>query len=136
MSRRQRKLMRRQLSTQNTTPLQTRLVTAILKLPRIARIVISLLFALAVTLALSPIVDNIYLTYMFTPETVIVPALVSTAFGIVMYVLGWQLIIGTVGENPPARFIILWYVGIGVLAIFLVAVWMVSGITIGNAPTI
>jgi hypothetical protein len=121
---------------QPSTPLPTRLVAAILNLPRITRIFISLFFALAVTLALSPIVDNIYLTYMFTPETVIAPALLSTVFGLVMYVLGWQLIIGPVGENPPARFIILWYVGVGALAILLVAVWVVNGINVGNAPTV
>lgn len=117
-----------------STPAYVPWVDRLLKLPRLARIGIAALFALSVTLALSPIVDGIYLNFLFTPETVMVPALVSAGFGLVMYVVGWQLIVGYVGEMPPARLVILWYVGVGVLALVLVMILLVTGFASGNAP--
>jgi len=116
-------------------PVYMQFIHRVLGLPRLARIGIAALFALAVTLTISPIVDTLYLSYLYTPETVIAPALVSTGFGLVMYFVGWQLIIGPVGEIPPARMMVLWYVGIGVLAIAIVVLWLVTGVTSGNAPT-
>jgi hypothetical protein len=112
-----------------------KIVHQVLSLPRLARIGIAVLFALAVTLTISPVVDTIYLTYLYTPKSVIAPAFVSTAFGLVMYFVGWQLIIGNVGEIPPARMMVLWYVGIGTVAIGVIVLWLITGVTSGNAPT-
>jgi|FLYN01.1.fsa_nt_gi hypothetical protein len=111
------------------------LVHKLLRLPRLGRIGLTTLFALAVTLALSPIIDSIYLRYLFTPETVLFPALASAGFGLAMYIVGWLLMIGPVGEALPARTVILWYVGVGILAVLLVLVWLITGIASGNAPT-
>jgi hypothetical protein len=52
-----------------------------------------------------------------------------------MYLVGWQLIVGPVGEIPPARKMVLWYVGIGALSIALVVLWLITGVASGNAPT-
>lgn len=109
-----------------------RLIHAVLRLPRIWRIILAAIFALATTLALSPIVDAIYLRYLFTEGTRIVPSLVSAGFGLAMYVSGWLLIVGTVGEDPQARFAVLWYFVLGTLAILLTVLWMVQGLTILN----
>jgi hypothetical protein len=112
-----------------------RFVQRLLGLPRLGRIAIIALFAIAITLALNPIIDTVYLNYLYTPETVIAPALVAVAFGLAMYLVGWQLMVGTVGETPPARLVVLWYVGIGALAILLIVVWLITGVSSGNAPT-
>ena len=74
---------------------QSRLVGFIVRWPRLVRILTVALFALAVTLALSPLVDYIYDRYFFSMETRVVPSLVSSGFGLVMYLLGWWLMVGT-----------------------------------------
>jgi len=130
MSRKQR-----QQAVTRKLPAHEQFVLWLLGLPRIGRIGVAALFALVVTLAVSPIIDTIYLRYLYTPESVLAPALVSTGFGLAMYFVGWQLIIGTVGEIPPARMVVLWYVGVGVLAFVLVVVWLITGFASGNAPT-
>lgn len=118
-----------------SVPLHSQLINQILSVPRVGRIALSMVFALAVTLALNPIIDSIYLRYLYTPETALAPALVALGFGLAMYFVGWQLFIGLPGETPPARLVILWYVGVGALAVLLVAVWLVTGFASGNAPT-
>ncbi len=109
-----------------------RVIDWILSLPRIIRIVIAIVFALCVTLALSPMIDMIYMESFFNPETVIVPSLVSAAFGLAMYVLGWRFLIGTVGEKPQARLFVLWYIALGLMAFAVVAILVVRGVTILN----
>jgi hypothetical protein len=116
--------------------LHEQLVDSLVSLPRLARIGLAIVFTLAVTLALSPIVDSIYLRYLYTPETVLAPALVSVAFGLAMYLVGWHVLVGMSGETPPARLVILWYVGIGALAVLLVTLWLITGVASGNAPTL
>lgn len=104
----------------------------ILNLPRIVRIMIATAFALCVTLALSPMIDMIYMDFFFSPGTVIMPSLVSAAFGLGMYVLGWRFLIGTVGEKPQVRLFILWYFALGLMALAVVAILIVRGVTIIN----
>lgn len=113
-------------------PFQIRLIERVLHLPRLGRIVICALFALAVTLALSPLIDEIYLRFFFTSGTVILPSLVSAAFGLVMYMTGWWLIVGTVGETPPVRLVILWYLAVGILAILVVIILVFRGVSLLN----
>jgi hypothetical protein len=122
-------------SVSKSLSLDARLTNQLLSVPRIGRIALSIVFALAVTLALNPIIDSIYLRYLYTPETALAPALVAAGFGLAMYFVGWQLFIGLPGEAPPARLVILWYVGVGALAILLVVVWLITGFASGNAPT-
>jgi len=138
MSRNQTKRSHRQKAwtPAATTPAIERWAARIFAIPRVARILIAFVFALSVTLAVSPILDSIYLNYLFTPETVVLPALIEAGFGLVMFVLGWWLIVGTVGELPPARLEMVWYFGIGALAIILVIIWLITGIASGNAPTV
>jgi hypothetical protein len=122
-------------SVSRALPRYVRLINQLLSVPRMGRIALSMVFALAVTLALNPIIDSIYLRYLYTPETTLAPAFVAVGFGLVMYFVGWQLFIGLPGETPPARLVILWYVGVGALAILLVVIWLVTGFASGSAPT-
>lgn len=102
------------------------------QLPRLVRILLVGLFALAVTLALSPLVDLIYDHYFFSTQTVIVPALVTATIGLITYMLGWWLMVGTVGEQPEARAAMLWYFGIGVLAVVIVVYLILTGVSLLN----
>jgi hypothetical protein len=107
-----------------------RSVHFVVRLPRVLRVVIATLFALAATLAISPLVDTIYTEWFFSAETVILPALISAALGLTMYVLGWWLIVGTVGEQPEARRAIVWYCGIGLFAILTIAFLIIRGVSL------
>lgn len=100
--------------------------------PRLVRILIVALFALAVTLALSPLVDYLYDRFFFSMQTREVPSLVSASFGLLMYLLGWWLMVGTVGEKPEARAALLWYIGTGVAALLFVVFLLVRGVSLVN----
>ncbi len=111
-------------------PLSQQLINRLVALPRVARVLIVALFALMVTLALSPLVDTIYLTYFYSYETRIIPSLVSASFGLVVYVIGWWLMVGTLGERPIARIALLWYCGTGLLALLVVVFLLLRGVTL------
>ena len=114
---------------------ESRLVVLIVRWPRLVRILVVALFALAVTLALSPLVDYIYDRYFFSMETRIVPALVTSGFGLLMYLLGWWLLVGTVGERPAARIALLWYIGTGLVAVVVVSILVFRGVSLVNILT-
>jgi hypothetical protein len=107
----------------------------ILNTPRPLRMVLTAIFALAVTLAVSPLVDEAYLRYLYDPNTRVLPSLVSVGVGLVMYALGWWWLIGTLGDRPPVRWAVLLYMLAGVAAVVVVLVLLVQGYNIGNAPT-
>ena len=113
-------------------PSSGRLVAWIVRLPRLSRIVIAALFALALTLAITPVIDGFYLDHFYNASTAMLPALVSTGLGLVFYVIGWRLIIGYAGEYPPARPAIFWYLSIGVVACLAVVILIVLGAISGS----
>jgi hypothetical protein len=115
-------------------PIWLEFVRWCLRLPRLARIVAAAVFALAVTLVVSPMVDYLYLRYFYTDETRVLPSLVTAAFGILVYFLGWWLLVGTAGEPRPARPAVLVYVTLGIIALCLVIVLAVSGFTAATSP--
>lgn len=104
----------------------------VIQLPRLVRILLAALFALAVTLAFSPLVDLIYDRYFFSANTLIVPALVTATLGLIMYMVGWWLMVGTIGEQPASRAALAWYLGIGVLAVVVVVYLIASGVSLLN----
>jgi hypothetical protein len=112
-----------------------RVALFVLNLPRPIRMIVTGIFALAVTLSLSPLIDEVYLRYLFDPSTRVLPSLVSVGFGLVMYALGWWWVIGTIGERPPVRRMVFAYTLIGIGAVVVVLVLLAQGYTIGNAPT-
>ena len=112
--------------------LPQQIIIRVLAWPRFVRILMCGLFALAVTLALSPLVDEIYLRFFFSEQTVLIPSLVSSTFGLLMYMLGWWLVIGTVGETPPARGSVLAYLALGLLAILVVVFLILRGVSLLN----
>ncbi|MFW5691947.1 MAG: hypothetical protein ACOCX3_01205 [Chloroflexota bacterium] len=108
------------------------LVRSVLKLPRITRLVIAGVLALAVTLALSPIIDEIYLRFFFDESTRGLPGLLAAAFGVTMYIIGWFAIVGTSGEAAQERQIAAYYLVVGLLAIGVVLIWLIRLLLISS----
>lgn len=105
-----------------------RVVTRACGLPRLGRILIASLFALAVTLAVRPVIDLIYLDNFYTPDTVGVPAWIATAVGFGMYAVGWRVYVGLTGETPqPGRAPAL-FLAVGAAALIVVIVLSVHGL--------
>ena len=109
-----------------------RLVERIIRLPRLTRIILAAVFALALTLVITPLVDGFYIANFYDPSTREAPALFSTALGVVFYLLGWRLIIGFAGDVPPARRAVLGYLGVGIVACVLVVVLVILGAISGT----
>ena len=107
----------------------------LLCLPRPARIGVAALLALAVTLALSPVIDALYLRFFFDDATRGLPALIAAGFGLAMYRVGWWVLVGTRGEQPARhRRALLWYLVIGAAALALVAIFLVQGFSLLAPP--
>jgi hypothetical protein len=115
-------------STGTMPPVLVSLAERVLRLPRALRVLIAAVFALVATLLLTPIIDLIYVENFFDRSTTLLPALVACAIGMVVYVIGWRLIIGTVGETPIVRPATLIYLIVGVLALSLVVLLVVYGL--------
>jgi hypothetical protein len=105
-----------------------RLTTRVLDLPRLARIVLVCLFAMAVTVLLIPVIDGIYIRTFYTPETAVLPSLLEAALGIGMFVLGWVLLVGFAGQRPAGRPAAALYFVVGILLVLAVVVQLIAGV--------
>lgn len=114
-------------------PPRKTLLERIVRLPRLARIVLVAFIALMVVLAVFPLIDRLYVALFFSPTTLILPSLVATGVGLVMYVIGWLLLVGTVGTQPIIQRGLRWYLGIGGIAIMIDIVLIIQGITMTDA---
>lgn len=103
--------------------------------PRLLRIGVVFVFALASTLAVFPLVDQLYVRWFFDENTVGLPALASAGIGAMMYVLGWVVFVGTAGDTPRIRWITWVYLAIGLLALIVDLVLIVHGSAILNATS-
>ncbi|MCK6578082.1 MAG: hypothetical protein L6Q98_08265 [Anaerolineae bacterium] len=103
----------------------------ILSLKRYQRIGLVMVYSIGLTLLLMPMVDNVYLSYFFSAQTVLVPALLSAGAGVIMYAVGWRLMIGYVGELPPERASVVIYVLMGTVILLMVITLVVIGSVVG-----
>ncbi|MDX2140451.1 MAG: hypothetical protein SF123_20375 [Chloroflexota bacterium] len=104
------------------------LVEQALALSRGWRMFMVVVFALSFVLLITPVVDNLYVTYMFNLETRILPSIVSVVFGIAIYALGWRLLIGYIDETPKPYAITLWYILGGLACVGLALILMLIGL--------
>lgn len=109
------------------------LVQQLVDLPRSWRIVMVAMFSMAVVAALFPLVDGTYLRFFYTRSTVILPALVTAFSGLVMWGVGWWVLVGWAGEQPKARPAVLWYFIVGTVFVLLVLFLLIQGAVIGMA---
>lgn len=120
-----------------TPPKRTRLdrfaqslVERVLGLSRLTRVILSGIFALAVILVIRPIIDLIYLDYIYIhyPETNALPAWLAAIIGIVMYGVGWRLIVGVPGETMSVRRSVFYYLFIGIGSLVVVVALTIHGL--------
>jgi hypothetical protein len=115
-------------------PYATYIMRKILEWSRLKRIVLICVFGMALTAAVFPVVDYIYITYFFNPDTRIIPSFVSVGIGIIMYAVGWFYLVGTRGEKRPERVGVLIYMLVGILVILFVFILIINGYYTANLP--
>lgn len=115
-------------------PLVTYMVRRILNWPRFIRILLIGVFAVAVTAAIFPLVDYIYITNFFNESSRILPSFIATALGIIMYVAGWWLIVGIRGERCPERSAVFVYMIVGLMIVLFVLTLVLNGYYTANLP--
>jgi len=108
-------------------PSEPTLVERVLLMPRLARMLVAATFALAAALLVTPLVDNVYIENFFSMETRLLPALVSAGLGLVVYAVGWRLLVGVVGETPSVRPATRYYLIFGVVLLVLVVILVAFG---------
>ena len=108
-------------------PYATYIVRKILGWSRLKRIALISLFAIALTAAVFPLIDAIYITHFFDESTRILPSFISVCIGIIMYGVGWWLLVGTRGERRPERIAVFIYVLVSILVIIFVLILLTNG---------
>ncbi|MDX1994853.1 MAG: hypothetical protein SF029_20890 [bacterium] len=112
----------------------TTITGIILALPRLTRISIAGLFALAVTL---DIVVAFYLVdsdFISTMPIAFIPVVLGIVLGLAMYVLGWMTMVGTIGTVMSPNRLLLWYLGGGFLATLVALYWFLQTFAAINTP--
>ena len=115
-------------------PYATYLVRKILGWSRLLRIVVISIFSIGVTAAVFPLVDVIYIGRFFDENTRILPSFISVGVGIIMYGLGWWLLVGIRGEKRPERIGVLIYVLTGILVLLFVLILIINGYSTAILP--
>ncbi len=116
--------------TQTTNFPLRRLTERILRLPRLARIVIAALFAFAAVIVVDRIFAPTYYSDAATTSSVI-----SVIVGMVVYSFGWWALIGFSGEERQPSPIIGLYVLLSILLLLITLALVLGGITITYLPT-
>ncbi|MBC8171605.1 MAG: hypothetical protein H7X77_08025 [Anaerolineae bacterium] len=133
MAKQQVKKPTKQLSTPPETkmtepevhePQTDRAVIWILGLPRVVRMILIVFPAMATTIIFTQVVDMIYLRFFFTMETRQVPSLITSGLALVVYMIGWMLVVGTRGEKPQERSAVKWYLIASIILILFAFLWL------------
>jgi hypothetical protein len=103
------------------------LTRRVLNLPRIARILLTVVCSLAFGVLIIQLVYSIYLQYFFSLQTYSIPTLIALIVGFGVYVLGWRFIVGTVGEKPDESAFVFWYVTTAAFAIVAAIALFLAG---------
>ncbi len=104
----------------------------ILGLSRYLRIALILIFALVTTMLVSPLIDRIYLENFYDPSTTVLPAMLTVGCGVIVYIVGWMLLIGFGDTLPiPGNWVIL-YSLYGIVVCMVVLTLLVNGAVIGS----
>lgn len=98
----------------------------ITQINRLWRLLLVAMIAIITTLAVSPLIDAIYLQFFFTPETRIVPSLIAMGVGTVMYILGWFYLVGSAGQTMYVTRGLKWYIYASFLMVIIVVLWMIG----------
>lgn len=117
----------------NVQSLLLRLTQRIIYLPRGIRILLAGGFAVALTLLVTPLGYSLLRVDFFVADSsqIFAPTAIALVSGLVLYVVGWRLMIGYAGETPTASPALLVYFLAGILicglALLLVVIGAISG---------
>lgn len=115
-------------------PYATYLMRKVLNWSRRARIITISMFGVAVTAAVFPLIDLVYVERFFNPDMRVLPSFISVGLGMTMYIVGWVLLVGTRGEKPPERIGVIIYMLVGVLIVLFVLFMLINGYHIATLP--
>ncbi|NJO83889.1 MAG: hypothetical protein HC828_14585 [Blastochloris sp.] len=112
--------------TQQATPgAGARLAMAVVNLPRGVRILIAIVFSLASALLATPVVFG--RPFSSPNDPLLLYTLIVVVIGYAVYFIGWRLIVGFAGENPPPRIAILFYLVLGGVVVFIALFQVIAG---------
>lgn len=97
----------------NKLPRLVRWSAAIIDMPRLVRLLLCVLVALMVALTVTLVWVRLSEAAIFLT----LPIIVAVVVGFVVYLLGWWLIVGYIGEPPPVRVGVLVYLVLGLVAL-------------------
>lgn len=106
------------------------LAARFIALPRLVRIVLVAIFALGWVLLLFAPVDMIYFYNFFSMDTRILPSYVSAGIGLLVYFIGWYLLVGTIGQRLQPKLSSGIYIVLGVGVLLLDVILIISGLVI------
>jgi hypothetical protein len=121
------------LNAVNVQSFLLRLTQRLVALPRGVRILLAGGFAVALTLLVTPLAYNLLRVDFFVADSskIVAPTLIALVSGLVLYGVGWRLMIGYAGETPSPNNALLIYFVAGILicglALILVVVGAISG---------
>ncbi|MEP7291377.1 MAG: hypothetical protein ABI835_06315 [Chloroflexota bacterium] len=107
----------------------------IVRLPRAARIGLAALFALSVTLLVTPLAYSLLGVDLFVLDAaeLTAPTAIALVCGLVFYFLGWRLMVGYAGETPKPSQALLWYFGTGAVMCLFTLILVINGAISGTA---
>jgi len=108
------------------------MVGYILAWPRLARVLLVIATVLLWVMALFPLVDTVYVSYFFTPETIILPSLAMATLGLFVYVWGWLAVVGMVGERPEPALSARLFIATGLLLLLINMGLILQGLAMTN----
>lgn len=136
MAKRNKKRNRKQQNKPKITqPLWMRIVGVALGFPRIIRILLAGIFSLTVTLVVGLIFYFVDVRFLLSLDgtvttRLIIPVVVATILGLIMYVAGWFYYVGGRGVDNTVRIGILWYLLVGIISIILSVIWGIQVILV------
>lgn len=121
----------------------------LVSLPRYGRMATVALFSFAIALSVFPIISallwlftrftqnpDIYLYYIFGLNPTYLNALfiIALLVGLIAYLLGWITYVGTIGTQPKPTKYNISYVFVGIISIFISAIWLIWGVLSTTIP--
>lgn len=126
-----RKQQSKRIPPQNTAAVSpavpeqnSHMATWIIRLPRVVRIILIVLPALAATVIFVPVIDSIYLRYFYSDESRMLPSIITAGIALTVYLIGWVLVVGTTGETPEERRSVSLYMSFSLLLMAIASVYL------------
>ena len=123
------------------SPVERRVVTWLLRRSRLSRIVLVSFIALMIALVVVVLFYTVDSRFLLSeagesvPLILYVPVIFATILGLIVYLLGWRYLVNIYEVEESAPNVILWYLGVGIFAIFINCGWILNVISVLNSPS-